>query len=93
MTRDDAIERIALDLLGLETLQTRKRDRLDFHDPPFLAFVTDGPLVCVDAGNPTCLNSIVSSFPPSPLSSPSRRRRSLRAKPVRCPQPCDANPA
>jgi len=32
MTRDDAIERIALDLLGLETLQTRKRDRLDFHD-------------------------------------------------------------
>jgi hypothetical protein len=32
MTRDDAIERIALDLLGLETLQARKRDRLDFHD-------------------------------------------------------------
>jgi hypothetical protein len=32
MTRDDAIERIALDLLGLETLQPRKRDRLDFHD-------------------------------------------------------------
>lgn len=32
MTRDDAIELIALDLLGLETLQTRKRDRLDFHD-------------------------------------------------------------
>jgi hypothetical protein len=32
MTRDDAIERIALDLLGLETLQTRKSDSLDFHD-------------------------------------------------------------
>jgi hypothetical protein len=32
MTGDDAIERIALDLLGLETLQTRKRDCLDFHD-------------------------------------------------------------
>jgi hypothetical protein len=32
MTRDDAIERIALDLLGLETLQTRKRDCLDFRN-------------------------------------------------------------
>ena len=32
MTRDDAIERIALDLLGLETFQTRKSDSLDFHD-------------------------------------------------------------
>jgi predicted metal-dependent hydrolase len=32
MTRDDAIERIALDLLGLETLQARKSDSLDFHE-------------------------------------------------------------
>jgi hypothetical protein len=32
MTGDDAIERIALDLLGLETLRTRRRDCLDFHD-------------------------------------------------------------
>lgn len=32
MTPDKTINRIARDILGLETLETRKRDSLDFHD-------------------------------------------------------------
>lgn len=30
--KDATIQNIARDLLGLETLETRKRDSLDFHD-------------------------------------------------------------
>ncbi|MEZ6233424.1 MAG: hypothetical protein R3B68_04470 [Phycisphaerales bacterium] len=30
--RDNAISRIAREALGLETLETRRMDRLDFHD-------------------------------------------------------------
>ena len=32
MTRDKTIKRIARDILKLETLRSRKSDRLDFHD-------------------------------------------------------------
>lgn len=31
---DDAINRIAREILGVETLETRNRDSLDFHDLP-----------------------------------------------------------
>ncbi len=31
-TMHEALERIAMENLGIETLETRKSDRLDFHD-------------------------------------------------------------
>ena len=32
MTRDNAINQIAREALGIETLETRRMDRLDFHE-------------------------------------------------------------
>lgn len=32
MTRDETIERIAAETLGIDILKTRGRDRLDYHD-------------------------------------------------------------